>query len=103
MAPETNKQNLQGEQMDSSTFSTVNPATSAPIETFSFFTAKETDGALVRADKTFQSFRKVSVYQRAQILANLAVALRKNKDQLAQVVTTEMGKITAEALAEIEK
>ncbi len=89
--------------MNSSTFSTVNPATGAPIETFSFFTPGETEGALVRADKTFQSFRKVSVYQRAQLFANLAVKLRKNKDQLAKVVTTEMGKITSEALAEIEK
>src|SRR3984957_14403654 len=103
MAPETNKQNLQGVQMDSSTFSTVNPATSVPIETFSFFTPKENDAALVRADKTFQPFRKVSVYQRAQLLANLAVTLRKNKDQLAKVITTEMGKIRVEAEREIEK
>src|ERR1700744_5370830 len=89
--------------MDSSTFSTVNPATSVPIETFSFFNPKETDAALVRADRTFQSFRKLSVYQRAQLLANLAVTPRKNKDQLAKIVTTEMGKISPEAVAEIEK
>jgi Aldehyde dehydrogenase family len=45
----------------------------------------------------------VSVYERARLLANLAVTLRKNKDQLAKVITTEMGKISSEAVAEIEK
>jgi succinate-semialdehyde dehydrogenase len=87
----------------SSTFSTVNPATGELIETFSYFTSKETEAVLVRADKTFQSFRKGSVHQRAQLLSNLAVSLRKNKDQLAKVITNEMGKILAEASAEIEK
>src|SRR3984893_9170903 len=89
--------------MTSSTFATVNPATGEQIETFAFFTSKETEAVLVRADKTFQSFRKVSVHQRAQLLSNLAVTLRKNKDRLTKVITTEMGKITAEAEAEIEK
>jgi succinate-semialdehyde dehydrogenase len=89
--------------MTSSTFATVNPATGEQIETFAFFTSKETEAVLVRADKTFQSFRKVSVHQRAQLLSNLAVTLRKNKDRLSKVITTEMGKIPAEAAAEIEK
>jgi acyl-CoA reductase-like NAD-dependent aldehyde dehydrogenase len=89
--------------MTSSSFSTVNPATGEQIETFSFFTSKETETVLARAEKTFQSLRRMSVHQRAQLLSNLAVTLRKNKDQLAKVITIEMGKITAEALAEIEK
>jgi acyl-CoA reductase-like NAD-dependent aldehyde dehydrogenase len=39
--------------MTSSTFSTVNPATGEQIETFAFFTSKETEAVLVRADETF--------------------------------------------------
>jgi succinate-semialdehyde dehydrogenase len=89
--------------MNSSTFSTVNPATEEQIETFSYFIPSETEATLVRADKTFQSFRKYSVHQRAQLLSNLAVALRRNKEQLSKMITTEMGKVSAEALAEIEK
>ena len=89
--------------MTSSTFSTVNPATGEQIETFSFFTSKETEAVLARAEKTFQFSRKLSVHQRAQLLSNLAMTLRKNKDRLTKVITTEMGKITAEAEAEIEK
>jgi acyl-CoA reductase-like NAD-dependent aldehyde dehydrogenase len=86
-----------------STFSTINPATEEPIETFSYFTPKETEAGLVRADKAYRSFRKGSVYQRAHLISQLAVSLRKSKEQLAKMITTEMGKIPAEATAEIEK
>ncbi len=89
--------------MTSTTFSTVNPATGEPIETFSFFTSAETEAVIARAAASFRSFRRVSVHQRARLLTNLAVALRRSKDRLAKVITTEMGKIPAEADAEIEK
>ena len=89
--------------MNSSSFSTVNPATGEQIETFPFFTAKETEAALVRADKSFKSWGKLPVHHRAELLAKLAAALRKNKAQLAKVITTEMGKILSEAEGEVEK
>ena len=43
------------------------------------------------------------MHQRAQLLSKLAATLRKNKAQLAKVITTEMGKTLAEAEAEVEK
>jgi succinate-semialdehyde dehydrogenase len=89
--------------MNSSTFLTVNPATDEQIETFPFFTAQETEAALARAEKSFKSYRKLSVHQRAQLLSNLAGTLLKNKSHLAKVITTEMGKTLAEAEAEVEK
>lgn len=89
--------------MSPSTFATVNPATGEQIETFAFFDSKETESVLARGQNTFKTFKKVSVHQRAQLLSNLAVTLRKNIDPLAKVITTEMGKIPAEAIAEIEK
>jgi acyl-CoA reductase-like NAD-dependent aldehyde dehydrogenase len=78
--------------MNSTNFSTVNPATGEQIETFAFFTAQETEAALVRAEKSFNSYRKLSGQQRAQLLSQLAATLRKNKAQLAKVITSEMGK-----------
>ena len=90
-------------QMNASTFSTINPATGEQIETFPFFTAKETEAALVRADKTFKSYRKLPVHHRAELLSKLGVTLRKNKAQLAKTITTEMGKTLSEAESEVEK
>src|SRR5580698_8183070 len=89
--------------MTTSSFSTINPANGKEIEVFSYFTPAQTEKILGLADKTFQSFRRVSVYQRANLLSNLAQALRKNATPLAKVITTEMGKILSEAEAEIEK
>jgi acyl-CoA reductase-like NAD-dependent aldehyde dehydrogenase len=89
--------------MTSSSFSTVNPANGERIEEFSFFTQAAVELALDAADRTFRSFRKVSVHKRASLLSNLAAALRRNKAPLAKVITTEMGKILSEAEAEVEK
>jgi succinate-semialdehyde dehydrogenase len=89
--------------MQSSGFNTINPSTGEQIETFSFYNPSEIEGVLVRAEKSFQSFRKLPVHQRAQLLSHLAETLRKNKTQLAGVITTEMGKILSEAEAEVEK
>jgi acyl-CoA reductase-like NAD-dependent aldehyde dehydrogenase len=89
--------------MTSSGFSTVNPANGKEVELFSFFTPAAVEDTLSLADKAFQSFRRVSVHKRANLLSNLATTLRKNATTLAKVVTTEMGKILSEAEAEIEK
>jgi acyl-CoA reductase-like NAD-dependent aldehyde dehydrogenase len=92
-----------GVAVRSSGFATVNPSTGAEIETFSFFTPAQTEAIIARADKSFQSFRKLSVHKRAELFSSLASALRKNKAGLGKVITTEMGKILSEAEAEVEK
>jgi acyl-CoA reductase-like NAD-dependent aldehyde dehydrogenase len=89
--------------MNTSGFATVNPANGEQIETFSFYNASQTEEVLARADKSFQSFRTLPVHTRAEMLSKLAETLRKNKVKLAKVITTEMGKITAEAADEVEK
>src|ERR1700744_179239 len=88
---------------EKSGFTTVNPATGAEIEAFSFFTPAQTEDVVAKGDKRFQSFRKMSVHKRAELLSSLASTLRKNKAALSKVITTEMGKITSEAEAEVEK
>jgi acyl-CoA reductase-like NAD-dependent aldehyde dehydrogenase len=89
--------------MNSSGFSTVNPANGEEIEVFSYFTPAAVEDTIDLADRTFQSFRRTSVHKRANLLASLATALRKKARPLAKVITTEMGKILSEAEAEIEK
>src|SRR5262245_66305110 len=95
--------NSKGMIMNSSSFSTVNPANGEQIEAFSFFTQAHVELVLNAANKAFQSFRKVSAHQRASLLSNLGAALRRNKAPFAKVITTEMGKIRSEAEAEVEK
>src|SRR5262245_25499435 len=84
-------------------FATVNPSTGEEIEVFSYFTPAQTEEVVARADKSFQAFRKLPVQKRAQLFMDLGKSLRKNGAHLAKVISTEMGKIYAEAEAEIEK
>ena len=89
--------------MNKAGFATVNPSTGEEIEAFSYFTPAQTEKVVARADKSFQSFRELEVHKRAQLFTDLGNTLRKNKAQLAKVISTEMGKIFSEAEAEIEK
>src|SRR5262245_33639314 len=89
--------------MSSKSFATINPSTGEEIETFSFYGDAQIEKTLALAEQSFQTYRKLSVYKRAQFLSQLAEALRKNKAKLATVITTEMGKVFSEAEAEIEK
>jgi acyl-CoA reductase-like NAD-dependent aldehyde dehydrogenase len=89
--------------MDTSGFATVNPSTGEEIESFIFYTAAQTENVVARADKTFKSFRRISSFKRAELFSGLARTLRKNKTQLAKVITTEMGKLFSEAEDEVEK
>src|SRR5262245_48382895 len=84
-------------------FATVNHSTGEEMETFSFYGDAQIQKTLSLAEKSFQTFRRLSVYKRAQFLSQLAETLRKNKTRLAKVITTEMGKVSLEAEAEIEK
>lgn len=89
--------------MSNEAFHTVNPATGETIETFQTYTPDETEAVLSRSEAAFKSFRQTSTYHRADLLRGLAQALRHNKDSLAKIITTEMGKIYSEAQAEVEK
>src|SRR5262249_5939656 len=70
-------------------FATVNPSTGEEIETFSFYGDAQIEKTLALAEQSFQTYRRLSVYKRAQFLSQLAEALRKNKTKLAKVITTE--------------
>src|SRR5262245_25599766 len=98
-----NDKQRRGANVNKAGFTTVNPSTGEEIETFSYFTPAQIEEVIARSDKSFQSFRKLSVYKRARLFTELGNSLRKNKAQLAKIISTEMGKIFSEAEAEIEK
>src|SRR5262249_32734978 len=91
------------ERVMSKGFATVNPSTGEEIETFSFYDDAQIEKTLALSEESFQTWRRLSVFKRARLLSDLAEALRKNKAKLAKVITSEMGKVFAEAEAEIEK
>ena len=61
------------------------------------------DNALVKTGKAYAHWSVQGFAYRAGILNNTAAILRRDKDELATLITNEMGKVIAEAKAEVEK
>jgi succinate-semialdehyde dehydrogenase / glutarate-semialdehyde dehydrogenase len=81
----------------------INPATGETLKTFDALTEGEIDDRLQRAAEAFSSYRRTSLADRAGWLRAAADVLDADTDQVAAVMTTEMGKTLASAKAEIAK
>ncbi len=83
-------------------YATINPYTGQTVATFPDATDAQVAEALEQAHTTFQAWRQTTFEQRRAVLTKAAQLLRADRDALAAILTLEMGKITAEALAEVE-
>lgn len=83
-------------------YATINPYTGATVKKFPTATDDEVKAAIKLADDTFQSWKTVSYEKRAAVLSNAAHILRERQDEYAKILTLEVGKLIAEAKAEVE-
>ena len=83
--------------------SSVNPATGEQVATFDEATPEQVEAVLARSEETFREWRRRPVAERAALFGELAKTLRANSDELAGLVTLEMGKILGESKGEVEK
>lgn len=81
----------------------INPANGETVASYPYESAAQLDAALTRATDAFRTWRHTPVNQRADYLLALAAALREQAEDMAQMITLEMGKPIAQARAEIEK
>ncbi len=84
-------------------FVSINPTTGRRLRTYRAHTPAQVETALIRAQTAFESWRRLSFAQRAQHVRALASGLRAQRDRLARLMVSEMGKPMAQARAEIEK
>ncbi|ATN37191.1 succinate-semialdehyde dehydrogenase (plasmid) [Rhizobium sp. ACO-34A] len=83
-------------------YATINPYTGETIKTFPDATDAEVRDAIANAHNAFLSWKDASFADRGRILQKAADLLRKNSDAYAKLLTLEMGKLFAEAKAEVE-
>lgn len=83
-------------------YATTNPYTGEVLKTFPNATNAEVLDAIDSANRAFIEWRQTSFAQRSKILNRAAELLRRDRDAHAHLLTLEMGKLTAEALAEVE-
>jgi succinate-semialdehyde dehydrogenase / glutarate-semialdehyde dehydrogenase len=83
--------------------SSVDPHDGLEIGRYRLDDEARTDATLSRAWAAQRRWRAASFAHRADVLRAFAVELKKSRDELAEMVTAEMGKTLREARAEVEK
>ena len=81
----------------------INPATGNLIREYPEHSADEARRLVDRAGAAFPSWRDRPIEARASLLRSGAAVLRRRRDELAGLMTDEMGKTFAVAQAEIDK
>lgn len=79
-----------------------NPATGKIVGTVPNAGQKETRMAIEAAHKAFESWSQLTVYERSRYLEQLHELTLSKKDELARMITMEMGKPLNEAKGEVE-
>ena len=82
---------------------TINPTTGETVTTFTPATNDEIEAALGRARRRFTEYRKTSYPQRAEWTRATADLLDAEADEVAAMMTLEMGKTLSAAKAEVHK
>lgn len=82
-------------------FHVTNPATGETLERMDSATDDEIRDALARADRGYQDWRRRPLRERADRVAAAGRLFGERAEELAAIVTTEMGKRTPEARGEL--
>lgn len=82
---------------------TTNPATEQPLASYSAMTDSQIDAAVNRAELAYREWATWTIDRRATVIAAAAQLLRQEIEELALLITREMGKPLAESRAEVTK
>ncbi|MEU6022861.1 NADP-dependent succinic semialdehyde dehydrogenase [Micromonospora sp. NPDC048871] len=82
---------------------TTNPVTGQVLKTFEPMSDEQLSDAIERADLAYQQLRGTTIDQRGRWLNAAADLLEAERDDIARLMTTEMGKTYAAAKAEVTK
>lgn len=78
----------------------INPATEEQIGTVAHADQNDLDEALAAAERGFNVWRKISAFERGNMMRRAASILRERADKIAHLMTLEQGKPLAESKAE---
>jgi succinate-semialdehyde dehydrogenase / glutarate-semialdehyde dehydrogenase len=81
----------------------INPTTGETLKTFEALSAEQIEEKLQLAADTFRTYCRTSLEERARMMTRAADILESDKNALAKIMTTEMGKPIKAAVSEAEK
>ncbi len=79
------------------------PVNGAELASVAWSSAADVDAAVERATAAFHEWRTVPAPARGQVVRRLAELLREHKNDLATLITLEVGKIGSEAAGEVQE
>ena len=86
-----------------STFQTINPANEELLAEIAQAEISDVDDAVNAATEAFRSWRLVPAPLRGEILFKVGDLLKQKKEELAQLLTRDMGKVIAEARGDVQE
>lgn len=81
----------------------INPANEELIKEYSEMSDEKVSKILNQANSSYQEWKQTSFNHRSGLMKNSAKILRDRKDELARLMTLEMGKPILQSKAEVEK
>ncbi|EIV2083957.1 succinate-semialdehyde dehydrogenase [Klebsiella aerogenes] len=81
----------------------VNPTTGEVVSSLPWSTEQQVDSAIAQAQQGFRQWHQVMVADRAAALRKVGGAMRARGEELAQMISLEMGKPIAQARGEVSK
>ncbi|MEN9225583.1 MAG: NAD-dependent succinate-semialdehyde dehydrogenase [Thermostichus sp. HHBFW_bins_43] len=81
----------------------INPATGEELARYPAFDAQQIQTCIAQAHQQFQRYRRIPFAQRAAWMERVAEILLEHKAEFGRLITLEMGKTLASAIAEVEK
>ncbi len=81
---------------------TRNPATGEDLQTYELHTDAEAAQIVEAAGDAFQQWRRVPIAERADVVRRLGQVLRDHEQELAELMTAEMGKPVAQGSPEVQ-
>jgi succinate-semialdehyde dehydrogenase/glutarate-semialdehyde dehydrogenase len=85
------------------TFDAVNPADNRPLVRVPESTSADVDAAVGAAQRAFMTWKAVNPAVRAQYLHKIGDAVKSRERELAEAITSEMGKTIGESVGEVDK
>jgi alpha-ketoglutaric semialdehyde dehydrogenase len=103
---QTFKNYIGGEWVDAvsgETFESTSPANGDPIGVFPKSGTEDVERAVAAAKEAYEDWRLVPAPKRGEILFRFAQLLTERKDEVAELMSREMGKVLAEAGGDVQE
>ncbi|PPK94029.1 succinate-semialdehyde dehydrogenase/glutarate-semialdehyde dehydrogenase [Nonlabens xylanidelens] len=86
----------------STNVTTINPATGKEIKTYELMTEEQTLKAVEKCHDAFTKWKATPIEERGKIIQNIGEKFKEQKEEFAQLMTEEMGKIIAHGNDELD-